>query len=123
VRKGVPFRDAHHAAGSAVAHAAKSNVDLAQLPLAELKRFSPAIEAMSRSTSRSNERARAQHLRRTSPSRSAAIARARSRNYFAGRWLVVSRRRAGFAPVIACARWRACGALDEARRRFNTPSF
>jgi argininosuccinate lyase len=45
VRKGVPFRDAHHAAGSAVAHAAKASLDLAQVPLAELKRFSPAIEA------------------------------------------------------------------------------
>jgi argininosuccinate lyase len=43
VRKGVPFRDAHHAVGSAVAHAAKKQVDLAALGLDELRRFSRAI--------------------------------------------------------------------------------
>jgi len=43
VRKGLPFRDAHHAVGSAVAYATKKGVDLAQLKLEELRRFSPAI--------------------------------------------------------------------------------
>jgi argininosuccinate lyase len=45
VRKGVPFRDAHHAVGSAVAHAAKKGVDLPDLTLAELRRFSRKIGA------------------------------------------------------------------------------
>jgi argininosuccinate lyase len=45
VKKGVAFRDAHHAAGAAVAHAAKKNCELAALSLDELKKFSPAIEA------------------------------------------------------------------------------
>ncbi len=45
VRKGVPFRDAHHAVGAAVAYAIDRRVDLAQLKLEELKRFSPRIGA------------------------------------------------------------------------------
>jgi argininosuccinate lyase len=44
VRKGLPFRDAHHAVGSAVAHAAKKNCDLSDLTLGEMKTFSPLIE-------------------------------------------------------------------------------
>jgi argininosuccinate lyase len=43
VRKGMPFRDAHHAVGSAVAHAAKKGVDLADLKLDELRRFASVI--------------------------------------------------------------------------------
>ena len=43
VRKGLPFRDAHHAVGSAVSYATKKGVDLAQLKLEELRRFSPVI--------------------------------------------------------------------------------
>ena len=43
VRRGVPFRDAHHAVGAAVAHALKKGVDLAGLELDELRRFSPKI--------------------------------------------------------------------------------
>jgi argininosuccinate lyase len=45
VSKGLPFRDAHHAVGAAVAYAAGVNRDLATLELAELQRFSPLIEA------------------------------------------------------------------------------
>jgi len=43
VCKGVPFRDAHHAVGAAVGYAAKKGVDLAELKLDELRRFSPRI--------------------------------------------------------------------------------
>jgi len=43
VRKGLPFRDAHHAVGSAVSYATKKGVDLAQLKLEELRKFAPAI--------------------------------------------------------------------------------
>ncbi len=43
VNKGLPFRDAHHVVGSAVAHAAQKDCDLADLPLAELQQFSPLI--------------------------------------------------------------------------------
>jgi argininosuccinate lyase len=43
VRKGVPFRDAHEAVARAVREAERLGVDLAALPLATLKRFSPSI--------------------------------------------------------------------------------
>ncbi|HUR41737.1 MAG TPA: argininosuccinate lyase [Verrucomicrobiae bacterium] len=43
VRRGVAFRDAHHAVGAAVAYAVKKDVDLAELKLEELKRFSKVI--------------------------------------------------------------------------------
>jgi predicted Ser/Thr protein kinase len=42
-RKGLPFRDAHAAVGLAVRRAEELGVDLAQLSLAELQRFSPLI--------------------------------------------------------------------------------
>ncbi len=45
VRKGVPFRDAHHAVGAAVGYAAKKGCDLAELSLDELRGFSARIEA------------------------------------------------------------------------------
>ncbi len=45
VRKGVAFRDAHAVVGQAVRHAIARDCDLAQLPLAELQRFSVSIEA------------------------------------------------------------------------------
>ena len=45
VRKGLPFREAHEAAARAVKAAATRGVELADLPLAELKSFAPAIEA------------------------------------------------------------------------------
>jgi argininosuccinate lyase len=44
VRKGVPFRDAHEAVAQAVRHAEAGQVDLAQLPLDALRRFSPLID-------------------------------------------------------------------------------
>jgi argininosuccinate lyase len=43
VRKGVSFRDAHEAVARAVRYAEKKRCDLADLPLAELKRFSPRV--------------------------------------------------------------------------------
>jgi argininosuccinate lyase len=43
VRKGVSFRDAHEAVARAVRHAEKKQCELADLPLAELKKFSPQI--------------------------------------------------------------------------------
>ncbi|MGH8442475.1 MAG: argininosuccinate lyase [Nevskiaceae bacterium] len=43
VRKGVPFRDAHHAVGRAVSFAAKKGVDLSGLKLDELREFAPVI--------------------------------------------------------------------------------
>jgi len=43
VSKGLAFRDAHHAVGSAVAYAGDKGCDLADLSLEELRRFSPRI--------------------------------------------------------------------------------
>jgi len=43
--KGLPFREAHHAAGAAVAKAEAKGCGLEDLSLAELKGFSPLIEA------------------------------------------------------------------------------
>ena len=45
VRKGVPFRDAHEVVARAVREAERLDTDLARLPLATLKRFSPKIGA------------------------------------------------------------------------------
>jgi argininosuccinate lyase len=44
VKKGVPFRDAHEVVAHAVKTAIDRGVDLAELPLVELQRFSPAID-------------------------------------------------------------------------------
>jgi argininosuccinate lyase len=44
VKKGLPFREAHEAVARAVRFAADRGVDLAVLPLAELRQFSPLIE-------------------------------------------------------------------------------
>ncbi|MBK7794619.1 MAG: argininosuccinate lyase [Betaproteobacteria bacterium] len=43
VKKGLPFRDAHEAVARAVRHAEGRGCDLADLPLAELRAFSPLI--------------------------------------------------------------------------------
>ena len=43
VSKGLPFRDAHEAVARAVRHAEAQGVDLADLPLAELRQFAPAV--------------------------------------------------------------------------------
>jgi len=45
VRKGVAFRDAHEVVARAVREAERAGADLARLPLATLKRFSPKIGA------------------------------------------------------------------------------
>jgi argininosuccinate lyase len=42
--KGLPFRDAHHATGAAVAHAEKKGVRLEELSLDEFRQFSPLVE-------------------------------------------------------------------------------
>ncbi len=79
VKKGLPFRDAHHAVGSAVAYAAKKNCDLADLSLAELKKFSPKVEkdVYARLTPEGSVAAR-DHVGGTAPRQvRAAIARAR----------------------------------------------
>jgi argininosuccinate lyase len=43
VRKGVSFRDAHEAVARAVRYAEEKGCDLADLPLAELRGFSPEV--------------------------------------------------------------------------------
>ena len=78
-RKGLPFRDAHEAVGLAVRRAEALDVDLAQLPLAELQHFSPLIadDIFSVLTVDGSLAAR-DHLGGTAPSQvRAAIARAR----------------------------------------------
>lgn len=42
-KKGVPFRSAHEIAGKTVAHAEKKGMDISELPLSELRKFSPNI--------------------------------------------------------------------------------
>jgi argininosuccinate lyase len=44
VKKGLPFRDAHEVVAHAVKSAMQQGLDLAQLPLATLQGFHPAIE-------------------------------------------------------------------------------
>ncbi|MBA3775500.1 MAG: argininosuccinate lyase, partial [Betaproteobacteria bacterium] len=43
VRAGLPFRDAHAAVARAVLHAEVKHCDLAELPLADLRQFSPLL--------------------------------------------------------------------------------
>ena len=43
VRRGLPFRDAHEVVARAVRHAEGKGCDLAELPLAELRAFSPMV--------------------------------------------------------------------------------
>jgi len=45
VKKGLPFRDAHEAVARAVRLATERGSILAALPLAELQRLAPAVEA------------------------------------------------------------------------------
>ena len=80
VKKGLPFRDAHHAVGSAVGYAAKKNCDLSELSLDELKQFSTLIEndVYERITLEGSLNAR-NHYGATAPAQvRAAIARARA---------------------------------------------
>ena len=80
VKKGLPFRDAHHAVGSAVGFAAKKNCDLSELTLAELQQFSTLIEddVYARISLEGSLNAR-NHYGATAPAQvRAAIARARA---------------------------------------------
>ncbi|MBL6752224.1 MAG: argininosuccinate lyase [Nevskia sp.] len=81
VRKGLPFRDAHHAVGSAVAYAGAAGRDLAELGLDELRRFSPLVEDdVYRHISLEASLAARQTYGGTAPAQvRAAIARARQR--------------------------------------------
>src|SRR5690348_4046630 len=81
VRKGVPFRDAHEAVGRAVREAERRRTDLAALPLAVLKRFSPRIGAdAKRVLTPEGSVAARRHLGGTAPAQvRAAVARARKR--------------------------------------------
>ena len=80
-RKGLPFRDAHAAVGLAVRRAEELGADLAQLPLAELRHFSPLIadDVFAVLTVDGSLAAR-KHIGGTAPEQVlAAIARARRR--------------------------------------------
>ncbi len=81
VKKGLPFRDAHEAVGLAVKRAETLGVDLPQLPLAELRAFSPLIadDVFAVLTVEGSLAAR-NHVGGTAPEQvRAAIARARQR--------------------------------------------
>jgi len=81
VRKGVPFRDAHGIVARAVREADGVGCDLSGLPLAVLKRFSPAIgdDVFEVLTLEGSVAAR-DHVGGTAPRRvKAAVARARAR--------------------------------------------
>jgi argininosuccinate lyase len=81
VRKGVPFRDAHGIVARAVREAEGVGCDLSGLPLAVLKRFSPAIgdDVFEALTLEGSVAAR-DHIGGTAPRRvKAAVARARAR--------------------------------------------
>jgi len=81
VRKGLPFRDAHEVVARAVRAAEDSGRELAQLPIAELARFSPLIapDAVEALTVEGSIAAR-RHIGGTAPEAvRAAIARARRR--------------------------------------------
>ena len=80
-RKGLPFRDAHEAVGQAVRRAEELGVDLPQLALDELQKFSPLIadDIYGVLTVEGSLAAR-NHIGGTAPDQVlAAIARARSR--------------------------------------------
>ena len=79
VKKGLPFRDAHHVVGSAVAHATAAGCDLAELELTTLQGFSPLIaeDVFAVITLEGSVNAR-NHIGGTAPAQvRAAIARAR----------------------------------------------
>ena len=81
VRQGVAFRDAHEAVARAVREAERKGVDLARLPLATLKRFSPKIGAdVKRVLTPEGSVASRDHIGGTAPSQvRKAAARARKR--------------------------------------------
>ena len=79
VKKGLPFRDAHHAVGRTVAYAARAQRELSGLSLTELKGFSPLIERdVYKSLTLEGSVAARKHWGGTAPAQvRAAIARAR----------------------------------------------
>jgi argininosuccinate lyase len=79
VKKGVPFRDAHEAVALAVRHAEKAGVDLSNLPLADLQKFSNLIgKDVFKVLSPEGSLASRDHIGGTAPKQvKAAIARAR----------------------------------------------
>jgi len=81
VRQGVPFRDAHETVARAVREAERRGSDLARLPLATLKRFSPKIGAdVKRVLSPEGSVAARNHIGGTAPAQvRKAAARARKR--------------------------------------------
>mgnify|MGYP001816114394 FL=1 len=81
VRKGTPFRDAHEVVGKSVAYCVDKGCDLADLQLAELRRFSGSIDAdvFDHLTLEGSVAAR-DHVGGTAPAQvRAAIQRARAR--------------------------------------------
>ena len=81
VKKGLPFRDAHEAVGLAVRAAEEKGVDLPQLSLAELQRFSPLVgDDVFAVLTVAGSLASRKHLGGTAPDQvRAAIGRARAR--------------------------------------------
>jgi argininosuccinate lyase len=80
VRKGLPFRDAHEVVARAVRHAEAAGRDLADVPLAELRRFSALIEADVRGAlSLEGSVAARRHTGGTAPSRVRSAARSARR--------------------------------------------
>jgi argininosuccinate lyase len=79
VRKGLPFRDAHHAVGATVAFAVQKGCDIAELSLAELRQFSPLVdEDVFACITLDGSLAARDHIGATAPAQvRAAIARAR----------------------------------------------
>jgi argininosuccinate lyase len=81
VRKGVPFRDAHGVVARAVRAAEQAGVDLAALPLAKLKSFSPKVGVdVAKILTPEGSIAARRHVGGTAPAEvRRAIARARKR--------------------------------------------
>jgi len=79
VRKGLPFREAHEAVAQAVRHAETNGIGLADIPLAELQSFAPAIgkDVYAVLTPEGSAKSRS-HIGGTAPARvKSAIAKAR----------------------------------------------
>ncbi|MDO9451466.1 MAG: argininosuccinate lyase, partial [Stagnimonas sp.] len=81
VKKGLPFRDAHHAVGNAVGLAASKGCDLAELSLAELQGFNALVseDVFAHITPEASVAARTTYGGTAPTQVRAAIARARAR--------------------------------------------
>ena len=81
VKKGLPFRDAHEAVARAVRHAEGKGIDLAQVPLEELRAFSTLIDQTVYAVlTLDGSAASRNHIGGTAPTQvRAAVARARQR--------------------------------------------